>query len=147
MKKFYKKVTEMNLLKTVVVVSAFIGSNFSHAFSIDYSWSVKHKCSTISPKIEITDLPKNTTQLSVKMVDHDMRSFDHGGGYIKNEAGFPVSFTIEEGALKQYKGPCPPNFSSFGHDYEITVKASNSSNEKLGSASKKTTFSRKTVEN
>ena len=47
--------------------------------------------------------------------------------------------------MKVYKGPCPPNFNSFGHDYEFTVTASDGSNNVLAKAGKKKTFSSKEV--
>jgi len=79
------------------------------------------------------------------MIDLDMRTFNHGGGNLKNEAGFPSTFTIAEGALQSYTGPCPPNFSAQGHDYEITVIARDKNNQVLGKGSVVKTFSAKTV--
>jgi phosphatidylethanolamine-binding protein (PEBP) family uncharacterized protein len=78
------------------------------------------------------------------MVDLDYRSFDHGGGgaALTGEA----SVTLPEGALKNYRGPCPPNFSSFGHDYEFTVRAIGADGQtELARGSKTKTFSASTA--
>ena len=83
--------------------------------------------------------------MRIQMIDLDMRTFNHGGGNLKNEAGFSSTFTIAEGALQSYTGPCPPNFSSFGHDYEFFVVAFDKQNNEVGKGSKKKTFSAKEV--
>ena len=132
--------------KFLALVIFFVcGAAFSQSMTIDFTWKRSHQCSPVSPALTLTGIPSGTTQLSVLMVDHDMRSFDHGGGFLKNDVGFPKEFIIPEGALKVYKGPCPPNFNSFGHDYEFTVTASDGSNNVLAKAGKKKTFSSKEV--
>ena len=78
-------------------------------------------------------------------VDLDYRAFDHGGGFLKNEESFPEQFTITEASLKSFIGPCPPNFSAQGHDYEITVIAKDKNNQVLGKGSVVKTFSAKTA--
>ena len=129
-----------------LLIFSFIPT-FSQAQSltVDYTWKRKHQCSTSSPELKVEGIPANTVELSVKMIDHDMMSFDHGGGFVKNEAGFTSSFVLIEGALRSYRGPCPPNFSSFGHDYEFIVVAKDKSNNELTKGSKKKTFSAKEV--
>lgn len=131
----------------VTLAVCFFIPTFSQAqgLTVDYTWKLKHKCSASSPELKVDGIPSNTAELSVTMIDHDMRSFNHGGGFVKNEAGFPSSFALPEGALKSYKGPCPPNFSSFGHDYEFIVVAKDKSNNELAKGGKKKTFSAKEV--
>lgn len=89
--------------------------------AVDWEWKRSHQCSTTSPSIEITGIPAEAKALSITLVDHDARHFNHGGGSVTHD-GSPKA-SIMEGALKNYKGPCPPNFQSFGHDYEFTVRA------------------------
>jgi len=113
--------------------------------SVDFTWMKKHQCSRLSPELRIDGIPPNTTEISVSMIDHDMRSFDHGGGFIISETGFPQTFSVTEGALKSYKGPCPPDFHSFGHDYEFIVVARDKANNSLAQGQKKRTFSAKEV--
>ena len=115
-------------------------------FTVDYSWKLSHKCGKISPEITISGIPTGSTELIVKMVDLDFRSWDHGGGLIKNDDGFPDKFTIAEGGLNRgFDGPCPPNFTSHGHDYEITVTAKDKNNQILGKGSVVKIFAAKTV--
>jgi phosphatidylethanolamine-binding protein (PEBP) family uncharacterized protein len=77
----------------------------------------------------------------------DLRGQDFrqiGGGSVPH-AGGPMA-SIAEGALKQYRGPCPPNFSSFGHDYEFSVRAlAEDGKTVLAKGSRKNTFSARTA--
>jgi phosphatidylethanolamine-binding protein (PEBP) family uncharacterized protein len=113
--------------------------------AVDYAWKLAHKCAKKSPEISVTGIPLGSVELSVKMVDLDYRSFDHGGGFIKNDEGLPEQLVIAEGSLTSFVGPCPPNFSSFGHDYEITVTAKDKNNQVLGKGSVARNFSAKSV--
>lgn len=72
------------------------------------------------------------------MVDNDFTSFDHGGGSV--DASSLVNSGIPSGALKRYRGPCPPNFSSFGHDYTWTFQAMDAAGNVLATATKTKTF-------
>jgi phosphatidylethanolamine-binding protein (PEBP) family uncharacterized protein len=92
----------------------------------------------------VSGIPGDAKSLAVTMVDHDMRSYDHGGGDVP--VGGEAVATIAEGALNNYRGPCPPNFSSFGHDYEFTVRAIAADGKtELARGSKVKTFSARTV--
>jgi phosphatidylethanolamine-binding protein (PEBP) family uncharacterized protein len=111
-------------VKTAISAALLVASTSLLAqtsLTVDWDWKKSHQCSQTSPVIKVSGIPADAKSLDVKMVDHDMRSFDHGGGNVP--VGGEVTFAIPEGALKNYKGPCPPNFSSFGHDYEFTVRA------------------------
>ena len=112
---------------------------------VDFIWKLAHKCVKKSPEIMVSGIPPGTTELTVKMVDLDYRAFDHGGGFLKNEESFPEQFTILEGALKSFIGPCPPSFNSFGNDYQFTVIAKDKKNQVLGKGSVVKTFSAKAV--
>ena len=118
---------------------------YAQTLNVDFKWMLKHQCSKSSPELKVENIPKGTVEMRIQMIDLDMRTFNHGGGNLKNEAGFPSTFTIAEGALQSYTGPCPPNFSSFGHDYEFFVVAVDKQNTEVGKGSKKKTFSAKEV--
>jgi len=118
---------------------------YAQTLNVDFKWMLKHQCSKSSPELKVENIPKGTVEMRIQMIDLDMRTFNHGGGNLKNEAGFPSTFTIAEGALQSYTGPCPPNFSSFGHDYEFFVVAVDKQNNEVGKGSKKKTFSAKEV--
>jgi len=106
---------------------------YAQTLNVDFKWMLKHRCNNTSPELKIENIPKGTVELRIDMVDRDRRDNIHGGGVIKNEAGFPSSFTAAEGALQhRYRGPCPIGV----HDYEIFVVAIDKQNNKIGEASK-----------
>ncbi|MBI2312288.1 MAG: hypothetical protein HYU77_07300 [Betaproteobacteria bacterium] len=96
--------------------------------TIDFTWEKKHRCSTTSPEIKLAGVPAEAKKLSVTMVDFDARGYDHGGG----EVAYTGQAAIAEGALRNYRGPCPP---SFYHDYGITVVARDAEGKELARAS------------
>ena len=91
------------------------------ALTVDLEWKVSHKCSAESPALTISGVPADTAQLKVRMTDIDKPAYDHGGGEVAHDGA--ATATLAEGALKNYKGPCPPNFYNFGHDYQFSVEA------------------------
>ena len=130
---------------TLLLLITTTGYLYAQTLNVDFKWMLKHQCSKSSPELKVENIPKGTVEMRIQMIDLDMRTFNHGGGNLKNEAGFPATFTIAEGALQSYTGPCPPNFSSFGHDYEFFVVAVDKQNNEVGKGSKKKTFSAKEV--
>jgi phosphatidylethanolamine-binding protein (PEBP) family uncharacterized protein len=107
---------------------------------IDFAWSLGDKCSSASPKLTVTGIPIGTTGLGIVLRDHDMGSWDHGGGWVAVKG--QSELVIPAGGLTSgYNGPCPPNFASHGHDYSFTVRAEGAGNTTLGTASKTATFS------
>jgi hypothetical protein len=111
---------------------------------VDWDWKRSHECKPVSPAIKVTGIPADARTLAVSMIDHDMRSYDHGGGNVAVSG--ESSFTLPEGALQSYKGPCPPNFRSFGHDYEFIVRAIAADGKtELARGSKVKTFAASTV--
>jgi hypothetical protein len=104
-------------------ILAFVGCNSSpvsdqaSTLAVDFGWTEKSGCSSISPPIKVTDIPEETKYLKVTMADLDMPTYDHGGG----EFTYNGTSTITEGTLKAYNGPCPPPGTE--HTYEITVQA------------------------
>jgi phosphatidylethanolamine-binding protein (PEBP) family uncharacterized protein len=111
---------------------------------VDWDWKLAHKCSSTSPALMVSGIPIEAKSLQVAMVDLDFTSFNHGGGSTPHNG--EMSVTIPEGALKSYRGPCPPNFASFGHDYQFTVRAlATDGQTEVASGSKTKTFSAKTA--
>ncbi len=79
-----------------------------------------HRCSRISPEIEIDDIPPDTVKFDVSLEDRTDLSRIHGGGTWENDG----SGIIPEGALtRHYIGACPPDDEE--HSYQFVVKAIN----------------------
>lgn len=135
----------MKYMITIIFLIIHQASFAQQKITVDYMWKLAHKCVKKSPEIMVSGIPLGSTELTVKMVDLDYRAFDHGGGSVKNEESFSEQFTIIESSLKSFIGPCPPNFSAQGHDYEITVIAKDKNNQVLGKGSVVKTFSAKTA--
>lgn len=124
---WWKNKQERTMIKRTLIMAigviAFYGCNSTKIsedaspLNVSFEWTKKSACSTTSPLILVTNIPKETKFLKVEMVDLDMPTYDHGGG----EVSYDGSNTIKEGALKTYAGPCPP--PGVEHSYEITVKA------------------------
>ncbi|MSQ65957.1 MAG: hypothetical protein EXR37_06410, partial [Limnohabitans sp.] len=79
------------------------------------------------------------------MIDLDNNKHNHGGGELVKAEGFVAEFQIEAGKLDNYKGPCPKNFTTLGHEYQFNVTALNSENKTLATGSAKAPFSAKFV--
>lgn len=135
------------------LTALFILAMLSHtamaqaSLQVDFRWLISHHCVNTSPAIRVKNIPVGTTHLSVQMLDLDSKNPLHGGGggELMESAGFPAEYTIAAGALDQYKGPCPDNFTTLGHEYQITVTATNSEKQKLAQGSHKAPFSGKFV--
>jgi len=130
------------LLSTLLLVPmAYAQSRLDVAFA----WNINHRCSPVSPEIRLKDIPAGTTTLRIKMIDLDQKDDDHGGGDISQSEPFGSSFTIASGALKAYKGPCPENFTTLGHEYQFSVTALGAEDKPLAIGSAKAAFSAKFV--
>ena len=130
----------MTKLSMVIILSAIMfllpsiisSSAMADEFDITFKFERKHKCSSTSPKITLSNIPEGTQTFKAKLVDHD-NPFNHGGGTVANDG----SGVLGEGALTEgYAGPCPPS----PHLYEITVKALDANGKELASAGKKRMF-------
>lgn len=77
-----------------------------------------HRCSRISPEINIANAPAGTAAFDVVLQDRaDPRRY-HGGGSWKNDN----TGVIPEGALtKHYMGACPPAGTSRSYQYVVTA--------------------------
>ena len=112
-------------IQTALVAILLSASSIAYAeteLSVDWEWKLSHGCRPISPALTIAGIPSDTKSLSFTMVDLDFTSFNHGGGNLAHDGG--ATIVVPEGALKDYRGPCPGTvFNSFGHDYAFTVRA------------------------
>lgn len=81
-----------------------------------------HRCSRVSPEIDLVNVPSGTTRFDVKLEDkQDARKF-HGGGSWANDG----SNVIPEGALtRHYIGACPPPGTGGSYQYVITAVDAN----------------------
>lgn len=77
-----------------------------------------HRCSRVSPEIDLNNVPSGTTRFDVKLENmSDPRRF-HGGGTWAHDG----SNTIPEGALtRHYIGACPPAGTQGSYQYVITA--------------------------
>jgi phosphatidylethanolamine-binding protein (PEBP) family uncharacterized protein len=101
---------------------------------VNFNLEPKHKCSSISPEITVSNIPSGTKELKVVLVDRDVPTWNHGGGTV----AYKGSGVIPEGALKSgYNGPCPPSGS---HTYEFKVKAMDAKGVVIGMGSKTQSF-------
>ena len=101
---------------------------------VSFSFSDAHKCSGLSPAINLSGVPAGTASFKVKLVDLDKTSYNHGGGTVANNG----SGVIPEGALRAgYKGPCPPSGS---HRYKFTVYALDDKGTAIGVGEHTVTF-------
>ncbi len=122
----------------------FLSSTAFAQMAVDWEWKKDHRCTNTSPALSITGIPAGTQQISVQMNDLDFQNKDHGGGKVAHAGG--ETLEIAEGGLTdKYLGPCPNNFSSFGHAYQITVRALGADGAELGKAMKSKDFSARTA--
>lgn len=128
----------MKLVWTAAMLVA-VSTGAAAQMAVSYEWKREHRCSTTSPALAVSNVPDGAKTLEVRLTDNDVPSYNHGGG------SFPADgkdVQIPSGALKQsYTGPCPPNFSSFGHDYQFSVKALGADGAVLATALAIRTFS------
>ena len=129
----------------LLALFAFSGVYAQSRLDVAFAWNISHRCSPVSPEIRLKDIPSGTTTLRIKMTDLDQKDDDHGGGEISQSDPFGNSFTIASGALKAYKGPCPENFTTLGHEYQFTVTALGADGKPLAVGNAKAAFSAKFV--
>ena len=113
--------------------TAFVLAAPASAFEIAFTRDGLKTCTTgnpntvVNPRFVLKNVPEGTKFIRFKLVDTNVREFDHGGGIV----AYDGEGVIEPGAFK-YKSPCPPNGA---HKYEWTATAqSKKSGGKLGTA-------------
>ncbi len=89
-----------------------------------------HRCSRISPEIEIAEPPKGTTSFEVVLEDVDDNNRNHGGGVWQPEHISEDAIIVEGALTKYYTGPCPPADQS--RVYQYVVKALDVNKQLLG---------------
>lgn len=93
---------------------------------VSFKWNPP-KTQYQNPEIHLTGIPEATHRFLVKLVDLDLKTYNHGGGYYLHN-GFSV---IPPGELDgDYQGPSPP--PGIVHQYQITVKALNADDVVIG---------------
>ena len=117
----------------LVTATAMILAGPASAFEIEFTWDGLKSCTSgnpntvANPRFVLKDVPEGTKFIRFKLVDTNVREFNHGGGVV----AYNGEEAIEPGAFK-YKSPCPPNGA---HKYEWTATAqSKKSGGKLGVA-------------
>ena len=79
-----------------------------------------HRCSRISPEIQVAQVPASTEYYDVRLVEFtgDSQELYLGGGSWNNDG----TGVIPEGGLtRHYRGPCPPSGQS--REYAFVVSA------------------------
>jgi phosphatidylethanolamine-binding protein (PEBP) family uncharacterized protein len=88
------------------------------SMSIEVDLQARHRCSRISPEIQIRNAPANTKQFAVRLEEQAEQPRYLGGGHWKNDA----TGIIPEGALvEHYQGACPPAGTSGKYTYTVTA--------------------------
>jgi phosphatidylethanolamine-binding protein (PEBP) family uncharacterized protein len=104
-----------------VVVASVSGTAAAAEFSFSFNWGGIPSCTTgrpntvPNPVFDLKDVPAGTTWIYFKLVDKDVPSYKHGGGWV----AYTGQSQIAPGAFT-YKSPCPPGGS---HTYEWTATA------------------------
>ncbi len=108
----------------IAAMALFISTTLAHAeFRISFGWGDIPSCTSGrpnrvgSPAFVLRGLPEGTTQVTFKLVDLDVPTYNHGGGKVKVDQDGQLPF----GAFK-YKSPCPPN-GVHTYEWRATAKA------------------------
>ncbi|MEZ5869127.1 hypothetical protein LX70_00776 [Defluviimonas denitrificans] len=121
-------------MRHLAIISAFcLLALPAQAFDLSFEWGPLKLCTSgkpntvASPAFRLKNVPDGTKFIRFKLVDRNVRSYNHGGGTVAWKGGAQVP----AGAFK-YKSPCPPNGA---HSYEWTATAMSKNNGgKLGEA-------------
>ncbi|MDR2820659.1 MAG: MbtF [Desulfovibrio sp.] len=81
-----------------------------------------HRCSRISPEIDLEGVPPGIDHFDVRLMEYGDGERLLGGGVWKNDD----SGVIPEGALaRYYRGPCPPPGRSGEYAFEVSAMSKN----------------------
>lgn len=114
------------LIFVAVIVLPMLGmcsctnqSKDAAVMGVDFEWQPIDYDSDENPEIQLTGVPDGTVRFLVSLIDLDLKTYDHGSGFVDNDQ----SGTIGRGTVKgAYKGPAPW-LPGMIHTYEITVRA------------------------
>ena len=126
-------------LVVLCVLSFFVGCATEKVapnavtLGVEYSWKGVTNCSNISPAIKVTGFPKATKSFSVRLVDVNVPTVNHGGGKIPSDG----SGMIPSGAFDDYVGPC---LTGSSHQFRFIVKALDEQGTVIGEGSATQTF-------
>lgn len=114
-------------LPTIALTATLaLAAPMAQGFEIGFDWKGLKLCNNgnpnrvANPRFALKDVPAGTKYIRFKLVDRDVRSYNHGGGVV----AYSGQKSIASGAFK-YKSPCPPNGR---HTYEWTATAQSSKN-------------------
>ena len=119
-----------NLLLVATFVSFIsVSSAYSADFGIKFAW-----CES-TPEFTLSNVPKGTTKLDLRMVDLDVPSYNHGGAVLD----FKGQKKIDCGTFisQIWYPPSPPSGS---HTYKWTVIAQDKDGKELASTSAERKF-------
>tara|TARA_B100000242_G_C42769516_1_gene358392 strand:- start:153 stop:548 length:396 start_codon:yes stop_codon:yes gene_type:complete len=110
----------MRLILTILSLF-FSFSALSSDFEISFEWGNLLICTSgnpntvKNPEFEIKNVPEGTKWIEFKLVDLNVPSYNHGGGWVE----YNGQNTVETGIFS-YKSPCPPDGK---HKYQWTAYA------------------------
>lgn len=123
-------------LSILIILSCTNESNNAAVMGVEFEWQPIDFGSQENPEIQLTGVPEGTKRFFVGLVDLNVSTYDHGGGFVVNDQ----SGLIARGAVKgNYNGPAPW-LPDMVHDYEITVKAYDGKGKVIGVGKKVKTF-------
>ncbi len=112
----------MKFLLAILVLLSFGTAATAAEFEIGFTWDGLALCTTgqpdvvPSPEFSVSGAPDGTKWIYFKLVDLDVPTYPHGGGW----AAYTGDTTVAAGAFT-YNSPCPPNGA---HTYEWRAAAS-----------------------
>jgi len=113
------------------MVGSFLSVTTTYAadFGIQFAW-----CES-TPEFTLSNVPKGTAKLDLRMVDLDKPSFNHGGAVLdfKGQKKINCGSFVEQ----MWRPPKPPSGS---HTYRWTVSAQDKDGKELASATAERKF-------
>lgn len=106
------------ILLAAVLLAGCASSQQGEGLDATLRLNAMHRCSRISPEIDLVNVPSGTTRFEVKLEDMSEVRKVHGGGSWVNDG----SNIIPEGALtRHYIGACPPAGTVGNYRYVISA--------------------------
>jgi hypothetical protein len=114
-----KPIAVVFILMGCVALASCQGDQDTLALALQFEWVKQNECSEFSPEIRVIGIPPGTRHLEVCLTDLYMPGSDHGGW---GRIPCPENGIIAPGAIKHFRGPCPPKY--YGHGkYEFTIRS------------------------